>query len=84
MTKKIERRIYIGMGLLLAVNIVYVVVQESRSDYLAWRHKRDAWHHQCDAYVGHAVPADHLEERKACQSDMDALMAEAKTKGWAN
>lgn len=84
MTKKIERRIYIGLGLLLAINIVYVLVQTSRSDYLAWRHKRDAWHQRCDAYVGRAVPANYQEDVKDCQRELDALLDEAKLKGWAN
>ena len=84
MTKKIERRIYIGLGLLLGLCTLYPLVQESRSDYRTWRDKRDAWHHQCDAYIGRAVPPDQLEDLKACQRDLDALMAEAKTKGWAN
>ena len=75
MTKKLL--ILIGVAVVL-----YVVVQWSRADYLAFDAQREAWHRRCDAYVGRAVSGDDATRAKACETELAELTAYATRKGW--
>jgi hypothetical protein len=72
--------LFSGIALSL-VNYFYTDHQE----FTVWAAKRDRWHVRCDQFVGkpqsRAFPN---AEQDQCVEDLNALMAEAKTHGWAS
>lgn len=65
--------------------VLYVVIQFSRADYLAFDQKREDWHRRCDAYAGdHPRITDDPVKTGACAQELQELIAYAKQKGWAH
>jgi hypothetical protein len=72
------------VGLLVAF-MVFSYFYTDHQEFTVWAAKRDAWHGRCEQFIGKPQSkAFPNAEQDQCIEDLTALMAEAKTHGWAS
>ena len=75
-------RLFGIVAIVVAVPIIAVQCGSDHARFLEFSARRDAWHQKCDRYVN--VPNTRSDPAaQACQTELAALMAEAKREGWA-
>jgi len=75
------------VGWLLAVGAVVFGVlvaqrmREDNADLEGWKKEREAWHRDCDRYVGQSTNSANLAAID-CQKELQRLTHVARTRGW--
>jgi predicted nucleic acid-binding Zn ribbon protein len=73
------RNVVLGVVGVLALLLALLYFSPDHQAFLDYAARRDAWHRRCDQFVNRvsAEPA-----AKACHEELNAMVAEAKRRGW--
>lgn len=78
---KTKRQIGTLTGLAIVVGVVLLIgwLATDNTKFQEFSARRAAWHRKCDAYVKTPLSDP---TAKACNAELEALMAEARREGW--